>query len=148
MKRVIVFGGLGLFGRTIIAELAKIGIPATAVSRRPSAPIQCDAEDPDSLRKVLHLADIIIDAAGPFHLRSMVLLEAATEIGCDMIDINDNLHYAQQVVALEPQINAAGIRVLTSASTVSAVAAAIICHSGISTPTRITSFLAPATRHT
>jgi hypothetical protein len=148
MRRVIVFGGLGLFGRTIIAELAKLGISSTAASRSPSAPIQCDAENPESLRKTLQASDLVLDAAGPFHLRSIALIEAAVEIGCDVIDINDNLHYAQQVIALESQINTAGIRVLTSASTVSAIAAAIIRHSGITSPTRVTTYLAPATRHT
>jgi len=148
MKRVIVHGGLGLFGRTIISELTKLGIPASAASRSRSATIQCDAESPASLRKTLQRGDLILDAAGPFHLRSMALIEAAIETGCDVIDINDNLLYAQQVVALEPRINAANICVVTSASTVSAVAAAIIRHSGIKSPTGVTAYLAPATRHT
>ena len=37
---------------------------------------------------------------------------------------------------------------LSSASSVSAVAAAVVQHSGIAAPTRVTAFLAPASRHT
>ena len=61
---------------------------------------------------------------------------------------NDDLGYAESVVALEPQIDAAGIRVLSSASSVSAVAAAVVRQSGIELPARVTAFLAPASRYT
>jgi hypothetical protein len=52
------------------------------------------------------------------------------------------------VIALAPRIESAGIRVLNSASTVSAVAAAVIGQSGIERPRQLTAFLAPASRHT
>jgi hypothetical protein len=51
-------------------------------------------------------------------------------------------------LALEPRINAAGIRILSSASTVSAIAAAIIRQSAIEKPVRVSGFLVPASRHT
>jgi hypothetical protein len=75
-------------------------------------------------------------------------METAIDIGFDVIDLNDDLGYAESILALAPRINAAGIRMLTSASSVSAVAAAAIRHSGIDQPRRVTSFLAPASRHT
>ena len=43
-----------------------------------------------------------------------------------MIDFNDDLHYAESVLAREKQIVDAGIRVLSSASTVSAFSAAVM----------------------
>jgi hypothetical protein len=52
------------------------------------------------------------------------------------------------VLALKAKIEAAGIRVLSSASSVSAVAAAMVRHCGIVEPRRVTAFLAPASRHT
>jgi hypothetical protein len=148
MKRVIVFGGLGHFGGTIIAELSKFGIRSVAAARRAPAEIRCDAENPISIRQNIRPGDLVIDAAGPFHWRSMALIETAIELGCDVIDINDNLCYAEQVVALEARIRHSGIRVVTSASTVSAVAAAVIHESKIADPIRLHAFLAPATRHT
>jgi len=110
--------------------------------------LRIDANDPASVRSTLRPNDIMLDAAGPFHGRTLALVESAIEIGFDVIDINDDLSYAERVHVLKPRIDAAGIRVLSSASTVSAVAAAAILQSGIADPARVSAFLAPATRHT
>lgn len=148
MKRVIVLGGQGQFGRTAAEQLDKLGIRAKIASRRPGADLQIDANDAAAIRNSIHQSDVVLDAAGPFHERSMALIEAAADIGFDVIDLNDDLDYAQRVIALEPRIDAAGNRVLSSASSVSAVAAAVVEQSGIELPTRITAFLAPASRYT
>jgi short subunit dehydrogenase-like uncharacterized protein len=91
---------------------------------------------------------LVTDTAGPFQHHSLTLVQTAIDVGFDVIDINDNLHYAEHILALEKQIAAAGIRVLSSASSVSAFSAAAVEQSGISEPVRITAFLAPASRHT
>lgn len=148
VKRVLVLGGLGLFGRTIVEQLRQLGIVARVASRGAGAELRVDANDPNSIRSVMLPGDVVIDAAGPFHERSTALIESAIELGFDVVDINDNLRYAETVVALQSRIDAAGVRVLSSASSVSAVAAAIVRHSGIEQPTRVTAFLAPASRHT
>jgi hypothetical protein len=147
MKRVIVLGGSGWFGRSIVEQLKQLGIDAVPASRGAGSRLRIDAEKAESLRSSLRKGDLVIDATGPFHTRSTALLNAAMEIGCDLIDINDDLVYAQQVAALEPRIESAGIRVLSSASTVSAVAAAMVRQSGIAAPVRVSGFLAPAARH-
>ena len=79
---------------------------------------------------------------------STALVEAAIDIGFDVIDINDDLRYAESMLALAPRIDAAGIRVLSSASSVSAVAAAVVATAACIRPRRVTAFLAPASRHT
>ncbi len=148
MRRVIVLGGLGQFGRTAADQLNSLGIPVQTASRSAAADLQIDADNPDSIRSALRTGDVVIDAAGPFHARTPALVEAAIEIGFDLVDINDDLRYAETVLALAPRVEAAGIRVLSSASTVSAVSAAVVAHSGIAAPRRINSFLVPASRHT
>jgi hypothetical protein len=148
VKRVIVVGGLGLFGRTIVEQLRQLGVVAQSASRGAAAELRVDANDPNSIRSVMRAGDVVIDAAGPFHERSTALIESAIDIGFDVVDINDNLSYAESVVALQSRIDASRIRVLNSSSTVSAVSAAIVRHSGIGPPTRVTTFLAPASRHT
>jgi hypothetical protein len=148
VKRVIVLGGLGLFGRTAAAELRRLGMSVLIASRGPNAELQLDANDRTSIRAKLRPDDLVLDAAGPFRQRSMILMEAAIEIGFDIVDINDDLTYAEQVIALETRIADARIRVLSSASSVSAVAAAVIRRSGVVAPKRVTTFLAPAARHT
>jgi hypothetical protein len=49
---------------------------------------------------------------------------------------------------MEPRIEDAGIRMLSSASTVSAIASAIVRQTGIAAPVRVSGILAPAARHT
>jgi len=148
LNRIIVLGGLGQFGRTAAEQLRLFALPVKIGGRRTPADVLVDANDPASIRSALRAGDIVVDAAGPFHTRSTALIEAATEIGFDVIDINDDLRYADAILSLQPRIAAAGIRVLTSASSVSAVAAAVVAHSGVSSPCRVTAFLAPASRHT
>lgn len=148
MKRVVVLGGLGLFGRTAADQLRKIGLTVVTASRKPGADLVIDANDSASIKEALRAGDLVVDAAGPFHDRSTALVESAVEVGFDIIDLNDNLQYAQAIVALANRIDQTGIRVLSSASTVSAVAAAIIQHSQINSPRSLTVFLVPATRHT
>jgi hypothetical protein len=148
LKRVIVLGGFGRFGSSIIEQLRSRGVPAMTAARRKGGDYQVDANDADSIRSALTDQPLVIDAAGPFQQRSMALLDAAIELGFDLIDINDDLEYAEQVLAREAIIARAGIRVLSSASSVSAISTTMVGHSGFKTPSRVTAFLAPATRHT
>lgn len=148
MTRVVVLGGQGQFGRSALQQLRVLGISPLVAARGGTADIEVDADDPASIRAAFSAGDLVLDAAGPFHARSLALLEAAIEKGFDVIDINDNLGYAERVVALEPRIEGAGIRVLSSASSVSAVAAAMARRSALHAPARITGFLAPASRYT
>jgi len=148
VKRIVVVGGLGLFGRTAVEQLRDLGLSVITASRGPAADWRIDANDPESIRATMRRGDLVLDAAGPFHARSTALIEAATEVGFDVIDINDDLGYAERVLALERRIDGAGIRVLSSASSVSALAASVVRRSGIAEPVRMSAFLAPATRHT
>jgi saccharopine dehydrogenase-like NADP-dependent oxidoreductase len=148
MRRVIVLGGLGQFGQTAAEELRRLGIGLKTASRGTGADLLVNANDPASIRAVMRAGDIVLDAAGPFQARSMALIEAAVEIGFDVVDLNDDLAYAQSVNALESTIETAGIRVLSSASSVSAVAAAVVRRCAFDLPARVTAFLAPASRYT
>jgi hypothetical protein len=145
---VIVLGGLGLFGRTAAEQLRQFDIRPQIATRRSTADMQVEANDRASIRASFRAGDIVLDAAGPFYHRTTALVEAAIETGFDIIDINDDLSYAERALALEPRIASAEIRVLSSASSVSAVAAAVVRHSRVTAPVRVTAFLAPATRHT
>ena len=84
MKRIVVLGGLGLFGRTVREQLNVLGISTMIAARRGRADIQVDANDADSIRSSFSAGDIVIDAAGPFRKRSMALVEAAIEIGFEI----------------------------------------------------------------
>jgi saccharopine dehydrogenase-like NADP-dependent oxidoreductase len=145
---VIVLGGSGLFGRTAVQQLRAFGIQALTAARATQTDIRVDANDRESLLATCKPGDLVIDAAGPFQQRSTALIETAIAVGFDVIDLNDDLGYAEKVLARESAINQSDIRVLSSASSVSAVSAAAVKLTHIAAPVRVTAFLAPASRHT
>jgi short subunit dehydrogenase-like uncharacterized protein len=148
VRHVVVLGGLGFFGRTAAAELRTLGVQVQTASRRPGADLCIDANNPESIRAAVKHANIVLDAAGPYYARTRALIETAIEVGFDVVDLNDDLSYAEMILRYETPIAEAGIRVLSSASTVSAFSAAVMKIIGPESPSRFTSFLAPATRLT
>ena len=147
-RRIVVLGGHGFFGGAAVERLRADGAQPLTAARRPGADLQVDAEDPRSLRAALRPGDVVVDTLGPFQTRTMALLDAALEVGFDLIDIADSRAYVAQVYAREAHIAARGVRVLTACSSISAVSAALVRLSGIAAPVRVTGFLAPATRFT
>lgn len=148
MRRLVVLGGLGFFGQAAVERLRADGAPALTAARRPGADLTIDAEDPRSLRAALRPGDVVVDTIGPFQARSLALLEAALEVGFDLVDIADSRAYVARVYAREAEIAARGLRVLTACSSISAVSAALVRRSGLADPVRVSGFLAPATRFT
>jgi hypothetical protein len=147
MTRIVVLGR-GWFGRAAADMLRRGGGQPIVASRRPAVDLFIDAEDPASIRAALHERDVVVDAAGPFQRRSTALVESCMTLGCDVIDLSDSLDYARRLRELAPGIERAGIRVLTSCSSVSAVSAALVRLSGMTQPVRVSAFLAPATGNT
>ena len=146
MRRIVVMGGLGFFGSLAVQRLRADGAQALTAARRPGADLQIDVEDPVSLRAGLRPGDVVIDTVGPFQDRSLALLDAALEVGCDLVDIADSRAYVARIYERRPQIDAKGIRVLTACSSISAISAALVRASAVASPVRVTGFLAPATR--
>jgi hypothetical protein len=149
MRRVIVIGAHGFFGHVATLRLREAGLEPISASRHAAiSELQVDADDPGSIRSVLHAGDIVLDAAGPFQTRTTALVEAATEIGFDVVDLSDSFAYAGRILAIRDQIDRSHARVLTSCSAVSAVSASLVRLSGIREPVRVSVFLVPASRAT
>ena len=139
----MLLGGSGVFGSAIAEALRQRGFDPQTPSH-----IQLDIENSHALLSSLRARDVVIDAAGPFHQRTTALLEVATEVGFDVIDLSDNLGYALAVHAMDERFKAAGIRVFTSCSAVSTVTAATVVNSGVRAPARVSVCLLPASRDT
>lgn len=144
MRRTVVIGASGFFGRQAVRALAAHGIRAIGASRRDGV----DVEDRASLREFLRRGDVVLDAAGPFHLRTAALLDVALELGADLVDLSDSAAYATIVAAERERIAAGSIAVLTGCSAISAVAATLVRASGIAAPRQVDLWLAPASRET
>lgn len=149
MRRIVVAGGLGFFGRTAVERLRADGAQPLTAARRPGADLRLDVEDPASLRAALRPGDVVLDTVGPFQDRTTALAEAALEIGFDLVDIADSRAYVARLYALRSWFEAAGVRLLTACSSVSGVSAALVAHSrlGPDGPLRVTGFLVPAAQY-
>ena len=144
----MVVGGRGFFGGALAEWLRVEGARPLIGSRRSGADLLLDPEDPDSIRAALSAGDVVVDAAGPFQARTSTLAREAVTMGFDLIDLSDSLDHFLRMDALAGPVESAGIRVLTSCSTVSTVTAALIASSGVQDPIRVGVFLAPTTKRT
>src|SRR4029077_1469713 len=147
MKRVVILGGSGFFGRLIAEGLAAAGVQPIVASRT-RGELRIDADNPEDLRICLRPRDLVIDAAGPFQKRSPALINAARTIGFDLIDISDSPDYTAMVYQHEAPIQAAGIRVLPACSALSTVSAAVLKSYSVEEPRRLSAYLVPASRYT
>jgi hypothetical protein len=148
LRRLVVVGGTGFFGAAAVERLRAGGLQPLVAALRGKADLRLDVNSRASVKKALRPFDVVLDAVGPFQSRSTALIEAAMEIGFDVVDLSDSLEYAERVEGLRLRIEAAGIRVLNSCSSVSAISAAAVRLSGFEKPVRLSVFLSPATRHT
>jgi Saccharopine dehydrogenase NADP binding domain len=147
MKRVVVIGGSGFFGRLIVERLTAAGLQPIAASRS-WGELRIDANDPESLRASLKQRDLVIDAAGPFQKRTPALIQAARTIGFDVIDLSDSPEYTSMIYEQQAPLLASGIRVLTACSSLSTVSALMLKASDNDQPRRLRVYLVPASRHT
>jgi len=146
VRRVVIAGGRGFFGQRVAELLGGLGVAPVIAGR--AGPLELDVEDRGSLHDVLRRGDVVVDAAGPFQSRTTALVEAACEVGADVIDIDESLVHARRVDALADRVRASGISVRSTCSAVSTVAAALVRHSGIERPVRVSALVAPASRET
>lgn len=146
MRRVVIAGGAGFFGQRVAELLRAMDIPPVIAGR--TGEILLDVEDPSSLRAGLRPGDVVVDAAGPFQSRTAALVEAACDVGADVIDLDESLVHAQRVALLADRVRVSGISVRSTCSAVSTVAAALVRRSAIERPLRVSALVAPASRQT
>lgn len=147
-RRLVVLGAGGSFGGKLRELLAEEGLPALGAARRPGFDLVCDLEDPASLRASLRPGDVVVDCVGPFQARTPALLEAACEVGFDVVDLADSVGYARSACSMDQRARSAGVRLMTGQSSVSALAGRALRASGLARPTALVGLLVPASRHT
>lgn len=147
MRRIVVIGGGGFFGGEIARKLREWSY-APLIAGRSRGDLRLDVEQGSSIRAALRAGDLVLDTAGPFQQRSALLLDCAIEIGFDLIDVSDSYSYAAAVHQRADAIERRGIRVLSSCSALSAASALAVAITKVSSPLRLTAYLAPASRYT
>jgi hypothetical protein len=153
-RRILVLGGTGLFGGAAVDLLRAEGMAPLVAARgtrrdggRPPD-LRLDAEDPATLRAALLPGDVVLDAAGPFQERGAALVESAIDVGCDVVDLSDGLGHFLRIDALRARIEASGISVLTSCSSLTTLLAVLVRAGGAKDPVRVSVYLSPASKIT
>lgn len=142
MFTVLVLGGYGFFGKRISAALASnaslrvlIGgrslDRATATARGIGLPLDhgvaIDAHNgglADALRRLQ--VDVLIHTAGPFQGQDYSVARAAIDAPCHYIDLADGRQFVAGVSALNGLASAAGVTVISGASSVPALSSAVV----------------------
>jgi saccharopine dehydrogenase-like NADP-dependent oxidoreductase len=142
MPTVLVLGGYGFFGQRISAALASAASlrvmiagrdlgRARAVARTMGLPVQhavavdaCGADLAENLRRLQ--VDVLIHTAGPFQGQDYSAARAAIEAGCHYIDLADGRQFVAGISSLSTLASAAGVTVISGASSVPALSSAVI----------------------
>lgn len=121
-RRVVIFGGYGVFGTHVARRLSTEGLQLTIAGRNRERAerfarsmgdlhraIQVDIRDPSECAKILREHDIAVNCAGPFHDLGTALVDACVESNCHYVDISDDRRYTQQVRCRDADFKSRGL---------------------------------------
>jgi saccharopine dehydrogenase-like NADP-dependent oxidoreductase len=142
MPTVLVLGGYGFFGQRISATLASNATlrvllggrdfgRASAATRALGLPsehaVRIDANDAGLAPALRRLqVDVLVHTAGPFQDQGYAVARAAIEAGCHYIDLADGRQFVAGISSLTASASAAGVTVISGASSVPALSSAVI----------------------
>ncbi len=143
-SRVVVVGGYGAFGQRAVERLARGGDVEIVIAGRSAEKARVAAErfvregqarvsgialdasrlDVDALKALG--ASVVINASGPFQAQDYSLARAAIAAGMHYVDLADARAFVTGISVLDVAAREAGVLVTSGASSVPALAAAII----------------------
>ncbi len=145
MRKILVLGGYGVFGRRICERLARfddIELIIAGRSRKKALELIETLSDPlcsvRSLEIDIHTAHIselenleifaVINACGPYHDQDYSIAEMCIDIGAHYIDLSDNRDFVANIEVLNGRAKRADVFVTSGASTVPALSSAVLDH--------------------
>lgn len=140
MSAVLIIGGYGGFGARLSRRLAAGGHEVLVAGRRLAEaerfcstlercrPVEVDRRG--DLRPVLRQLKphLVIDAAGPFQGSGFGVPEVCIETGISYLDLADGREFVTGIARLDDRARAAGVTVLSRASSVPALSGAVVRH--------------------
>jgi saccharopine dehydrogenase-like NADP-dependent oxidoreductase len=144
--RILIVGGYGAFGARAAERLARAGGLELIIAGRnraaaqdfaaglatthgccvTAATLDATAVSPEALKALG--ARVVINASGPFQAQDYSLARAAISAGMHYLDLADARAFVGGIGSLDAPAKAAGVLVLSGASTVPAVATAVVDH--------------------
>ena len=144
MHRVLLFGGYGVFGARIAERLARErGLELIVAGRSRERALQLAAEVGKDAQARITAAQldameverealaalrpkVVINASGPYQWQDHRLARACIGAGAHYIDLADARQFVSGIAALEAEAKAADVLLVSGASTVPALSAAVI----------------------
>lgn len=144
MKKILLLGGYGNFGKRIARSIAKQGmgiiiagrntIAADALEKAlhqefPATPIETACFDADleldpALEKLKPY--LVINTCGPFQSKQYTVAVACIKHGIHYIDLADGRDFVTGISQLDKQAQAAGVSIISGASTVPGLSSAVL----------------------
>jgi NAD(P)-dependent dehydrogenase (short-subunit alcohol dehydrogenase family) len=135
VKQVLVLGGYGGFGGRVARSLARAGFAVTVAGRSLARAQAFCAAHPELEMRPLALARehglgaetpwLVVDAAGPFQHIDYRLPEACIAARCHYLDLADGRDFVCGIGALDAAARAAGVTIISGASSLPALSAAV-----------------------
>lgn len=137
MARILVLGGYGGFGGRISRRLAREGrevlVAGRSLSRAEAfcadnARLRPLAMDRAAIARAIAAHDpaIVVDASGPFQAMDLAVPRACIASGVHYCDIADSTAFVRAIASLDDAARAAGVTVLSGASSVPALSGAVV----------------------
>ncbi len=137
---MIIVGATGVFGRRLVAQLVASNVEHLVLAGRNAASLMAlkneispqagilvlDRLKPDLEDLKSHAGDLLVDAAGPFQNSGLQLIEACISAGVNYIDLADARDFVARVPSLHSSAKAAGIFVISGASSTPALSHAVL----------------------
>ena len=139
-NEILILGGYGNFGKRIAEALTRHGLPVLIAGRDlskaealchelPKArPVQVDIHD--NLAEVLAAKkpSVAIHTCGPFQGSDYEVARACISAGVHYIDLADGRDFVREFSTLNAEAKAAGVTLISGASTVPGLSSAVIAH--------------------
>ena len=133
----MVIGGYGGFGARLTRRLLASGhevlvtgrsaekAAAFCAGRERAEPLVADRANGIGLAMARHRPDLVIDAAGPFQASGYTVPEACIAMRIPYLDLADGRDFVTGIAALDKAAKAAGVPVISGASSVPALSGAV-----------------------
>ncbi|MGH1354492.1 MAG: DUF4166 domain-containing protein [Thalassovita sp.] len=156
--KVFLLGGTGVFGSRLARLLVRDGHHVTIAGRNLKLAqtladeLKCHAHQMDRNGDLRALAghDVLVDAAGPFHVYGADpyrLAKAALDAGMHYLDLSDNAAFCAGIAELDETARARGLCAISGLSSVPALSsAAVRALAGTEVPRLIDSAILPGNR--
>ncbi|MEY2653509.1 MAG: hypothetical protein RLZZ524_536 [Pseudomonadota bacterium] len=145
--RILVLGGYGFFGARLVARLARrpglhLTVAGRSAARGRALAARLHAQGPSEVHATVldvsgpdllahlraHSPDVVIHACGPFQGQPYHVARASIELGAHYIDLADGRAFVTGIRELDATARAAGVAVISGASSVPALSCAAADH--------------------